>query len=142
MNKTSTNQKSEIKVTDSVIDKSDPISTKSIEEFENIDVTEFNINLAQKAIKMSPIDIMKMYYPHKAGQEGKEEITISKKILDNGNIEVTLIHDYQLDDAVKGEKYIMELNKQVDNWTVLVLKKNWKCYPTRGHTDWSIKLCN
>lgn len=124
------------------IEKSVSIPAASNETFENIDVTELNIEISQQKVIFTPREIIKMYYPYEAGDEGKEEIIISERILINGNTQVTLIHDYQLDDAVRGVKYVMELKKEKNNWIVLSLKSNWKCYANRGHVDWGIVLCD
>ncbi len=135
------NQIPDIEKGDSQIDKKASISSDSIEEFKIIDVSKLNAELSQKTTIISPKDIMKMYYPYVPGREGNQEIIISDKTLSSGNVEVTLIHDNMLDDSMKGAKYIMELKKLDDNWTVLSLKKNWKCWADRGHTNWGIKLC-
>lgn len=90
----SNNQISDIEKVDSLIEKTVPISSDLIEEFKNIDISKLNAELFQKTVIMSPKDIMKMYYPYEVGQEGKEEIIIVDKILSNGNVKVTLIHDY------------------------------------------------
>ena len=85
---------------------------------------------------------MQLYYPFEVeNREGNEEININEKTLENGNTLVTLIHDNQMDDSVKGEKFIMELAKSEGQWNVLSIKKNWKCYEGRGHTDWGTAFC-
>lgn len=124
------------------IEKSFSTTAASNEAYESIDVSEINIKISQNKAISTPKEIIKIYYPFEAGQEGKEEIIISERILSNGNNQVTLIHDYQLDDAVRGVKYVMELKKEKNNWIVLSLKKNWKCYANRGHVDWGIVLCD
>ncbi|GEM_PF-2140582 len=110
------------------------------EEFEEINVSDFNIKLSQNTAELSPEDIMKLYYPLKVEtDEGNEKIIISKRTLNNGNIEVKLIHDNLLDDSVKGIKIIMELSKSNNRWFVVSLKNNWKCW--RGHSNWGIEDC-
>ena len=92
---------------------------------------------------LSALEIMRLYYPISVESgEGNEIIQTTETTLENGNIVVTLIHDNLLDDSVKGVKYLLELKKVTDKWTVISLKKNWKCWNDRGHTDWGIEFCN
>jgi len=117
-------------------------SATSTEAFIEIAVKEFNQDLAQIEVVMSATDVMKLYYPLEVeSQEGNEKITIQDEVLENGHTLVTLIHDNFLDDSLKGEKYVMELQEEYGRWTVISLKKNWKCWAGRGHTDWGIELC-
>jgi len=112
------------------------------EKFEKINTDELDQMLAKESENLTAQEVMKLYYPKKVETgEGNELIEISENILDNGNTVVILIHDNLLDDSVKGEKYLMELIKTNDKWKVVSLKKNWKCWNDRGHTDWGIELC-
>jgi len=112
------------------------------ERFEILNTDELNRILAKESKNLTAQEIMKLYYPNKVETgEGNEKIEISENILDNGNTVVILIHDNLLDDSVKGEKHLMELKKTNNKWTVVSLKKNWKCWKGRGHTDWGIELC-
>jgi len=113
------------------------------EEFKEISSGDFNQLLTEKGGDLSAKEVMKLFYPNKIETgEGNEKIEILEKVSDNGNVVVTLTHDNLLDDSVRGEKYVMELTKSNNKWTVLSIKKNWKCWDGRGHTDWGIKLCN
>ncbi len=112
------------------------------EKFEMLKADELNEMLAKENENLTVKDVMKLYYPKKAEPgEGNEKIEISEHILDNGNTVVILIHDNLLDDSVKGEKHLMELKKTNDKWKVVSIKKNWKCWNDRGHTNWGIELC-
>jgi len=42
---------------------------------------------------------------------------------------------------MRGKKIVMELHKKGPKWIVYSLKKNWKCWPNRGHQDWGIEYC-
>lgn len=124
------------------IQKNEGSNSENKEDFENLEIQEFNTSLAKEKKELSAKDVMRLYYPIEVeNSEGKEEITIIEKTLDNGHILVTLIHDNQMDDSVKGEKLVMELSKINDTWKALSIKKNWKCYDGRGHTDWSTEFC-
>lgn len=112
------------------------------EEFVEIEIFGLNKILTKIEVNRSAKEIMELYYPYKvAANEGNEKISIQEEALKNGNLLVTLIHDNFLDDSVKGEKHLMELKKEKGEWTVISIKKNWKCWEGRGHTDWGIELC-
>ncbi|WP_408024668.1 hypothetical protein [Tenacibaculum sediminilitoris] len=113
------------------------------EKFKEISSDNLNQLLAEKEGDLSPKEVMMLFYPNKVEtSEGNEKIELLEKVSNNGNVVVTLIHDNLLDDSVRGEKYIMELTKNNNKWTVLSIKKNWKCWDGRGHTDWGIEFCN
>ena len=112
------------------------------EEFIRIDATELNFQLTQITTSMSAKEVMKLYYAQEVeSKEGNEKITIQEKTLETGNTLVTLIHDNFMDDSLKGEKHVMELQKENNKWRIVSLKKNWKCWEGRGHTDWGIENC-
>ncbi len=118
------------------------ITPAPTENFQALDFEDLNKKITELTESISPQSIMKMYYPNEVESgEGNESITMNETTLKNGNIEVVLIHDNLLDDSVKGEKYVMKLKKQDAKWTVVSLKKNWKCREGRGHTAWGINSC-
>jgi hypothetical protein len=113
------------------------------EEFKQLNSDDLNQLLTEKERNLSAKEVMRLFYPHKVEtSEGNEKIELTEKVSNNGKIVVTLIHDNLLDDSVRGEKYVMELRKSNNRWAVISIKKNWKCWDGRGHTDWGIKLCN
>lgn len=114
-----------------------------VELFERLDILGINQRISEAEEPLSPSQIMKMYYPtEEESSEGKESVDIKENVLEHEEMEVVLIHDYQMDDSVKGAKYIMVLKKQGEDWKVVSLKKNWKCYKGRGHTFWGIDTCS
>lgn len=122
----------------------DPNDTSpNSEKTKELDVAELNNKLAKENKNLSAKEVMKLYYPQKVETtEGNERITMSEKVINNGNAVVTLIHDNLLDDSVKGEKYQMVLKRTGDRWLVVSLKKNWKCWKSRGHINWGIDICH
>jgi len=107
------------------------------EQFQNLDVVALNKKIA--GLNLKPKQIMKIHYPIKVGNEGKESIKIDVLNLPSGKTEVTLIHDFIMDDAIKAEKHFLVLNKKNE---VITLQKNWQCWQDRGHQDFSIEKCN
>lgn len=115
---------------------------KISEAFVEIEALELNKVLTKIEKSKSAKEVMEIYHPYKVvANEGNEKITIQEETLENGNTLVTLIHDNLLDDSVKGEKHLMELQEEKGKWTVISIKKNWKCWEGRGHTDWGIEPC-
>jgi len=108
--------------------------------YEVIDVKSFNQKIAK--VNGTAKDIMKIYYPKEVeGEEGNQTININERNLENGEVEVELVHDNQLDDSQRGERYLMILKKENNRWKVLSLKKQWRCWAGRGHENWGIQLC-
>lgn len=55
---------------------------------------------------------------------------------------VTLTQTGLLDDSVAGMRYRVEFVAMGNSWEMIWAGKQQKCYPNRGHTDWSMELCN
>lgn len=55
---------------------------------------------------------------------------------------VTLTQTGLLDDSVAGIRYRAEFVAMGNNWEMIWAGKQQKCYPGRGHTDWSTELCS
>lgn len=112
------------------------------EKFIIVDTDDINQKLNKRIENLSAKEVMKLYYPINVnGKEGNEKIEVSEKNAENGNTLIILIHDNLLDDSLKGEKHIMELKMTNNKWTVISIKKNWKCQSNRGHTQWGIEMC-
>jgi hypothetical protein len=106
------------------------------------DPDDLNHNISAHGGGITPEEIMEMYCPHEVNPGGKEEITMTKQDLDDGNIKVTLIDDNMEDDSRKTSKIEITMEPIGVAWKVLKIEKQWKCYEARGHTDWGIQSCN
>ena len=112
------------------------------ETFTTVNPEEINQQLERNNDDLSAQDVMRLFYPNEVETgEGNETIEISEEKLQNGNTSVTLIHDNLLDDSQRGVKLIMELKREKSQWTVISIKKNWKCWSGRGNTDWGTDPC-
>jgi len=69
-------------------------------------------------------------------------LDIESKKLDNGLIEVILIHDGQEDDSQRATKIVMITELCGKKWIIHKIKSNRKCYEGRGHKGWGIEWCN
>ncbi len=57
-------------------------------------------------------------------------------------VEVIVIEEGYLDDSVRGARYKLVLEKDAHNiWDLLSAVKSWRCWPGRGHEDFSKKPC-
>ena len=113
------------------------------EQFQYLTMGFFNRHLGTLTDELSGEEVMRLFIPKEESEsnEGNEIETIHEKILENGNMLVTLIQDNLMDDSIKGEKYVMELEKFEGTWNAVYIKKNWKCREGRGHTDWGVEMC-
>jgi hypothetical protein len=57
-------------------------------------------------------------------------------------ITITLTHEGLEDDSVDGEKRIIEFEKINDLWTIKSIRLGFKCWKSRGHTNYSGDLCS
>ncbi len=109
--------------------------------FKTLDITDINNQLEEIKGYLSPLEIMKIHYPHEGGGEGGESVVTTEESLGDGHAAVTLRHNNIMDDSVKDQQIVMELKKQGNLWTVVSLKTNWRCRAGRGHEDWGAEPC-
>jgi len=120
-----------------------PGLTRNKEDFINIDPTALNLTLSNTTDVKSAEDIVKLYYNKTADSvEGNEEITIKSTKQDEKISVVTLIHDNIVDDSMRTMKVIMMIIHIENRWKIISLRQNWRCYPGRGDTNWTINSCN
>jgi hypothetical protein len=113
------------------------------ETFEALDIEATNKKLVAIKDSLNPKEIMALYYPlEPETNEGNQKIEVAEKTLDNGEIEVELIHSNLLDDSLLAEKYIMLLQNIKGKWAIISIKKSWKCRKDRGHSYWNAEKCN
>lgn len=111
------------------------------EDFKIIDPSQFNQSIANRTDINSAKQLVKVYYNY-PNKEGEPNLFISEEKLENGNIRVTLIHDAQEDDSQRATKIILTTRFTNNQWYVLDIKRNHKCWDGRGHTDWGTEWCN
>ncbi len=123
------------------------ISCCGKESFNILDTKEFNDKIANRTDIKTPDELIKLYYNYDDlemfyHQEGKQSVTIRVVSLRENRYEITLIHEGLLDDSQSGEKIVMTAKQTGASWTVTEIKKNWKCWAGRGHTNWGTELCH
>ncbi len=57
-------------------------------------------------------------------------------------VKVTLTQEKLSDDSVDGEKRIIDFEKVNDSWTIRQIRLGFKCWKSRGHTNYSGHLCS
>ncbi len=57
-------------------------------------------------------------------------------------VTVTLTQEGLSDDSVDGEKRIIEFEKVNDSWTIKQIRLGFKCWKSRGHTNYSGHPCS
>lgn len=105
-------------------------------------IMALNQIILQNEEDLSPKDIMRLYYSVRhLSEEGNEKIEIIEKAFGTEIFHITLIHDNLLDDSTRGKKYEMILKRSKEKWIIDTVKKSWRCWEGRGHTDWGITHC-
>jgi len=110
------------------------------EEFISIDPVDFNNKIKTRTDITTPEELITLFYNYPS-EEGRPNLSISVEDFGNNEYRVTLINDKMYDDSQSGEKVIMEASRKGKIWNVSKIRKNWKCYSERGHTNWGINPC-
>lgn len=72
--------------------------------------------------------------------ERKTIIDFESKTVDR--VTVTLTQEGLSDDSVDGEKRIIEFEKVNNSWTIKQIRLGFKCWKSRGHTNYSGQPCS
>ena len=115
--------------------------TSCSEKFEYVDSTKFNNSIASRSDIETAEELILFYYGY-SESEGTPNISVETKELKLGKIQVTLVHDDMKDDSMRAVKIVMIVKQTDQSWTVIEIKKNWKCWEGRGHTNWGTEYCN
>jgi hypothetical protein len=118
----------------------------SVRSYEDLDISKFQQLLSKSAEKNEiwtndPLQIslrfLRLF-------EGKiQQITRRHNSAESARrAEVTVIEEGYLDDAIRGARYEFILEKDVKHrWQLISAKKAWRCWPNRGHDDFSKQPC-
>ncbi|TCC90481.1 hypothetical protein EZ428_14505 [Pedobacter frigiditerrae] len=110
------------------------------ENYEDIDPSSFNQKISLRYDVKTPEELLKSYYID--SNEVSLQITVSKKIIEKNNYQITLINERVDDDAVRKEKIMMFAKFDGTHWKVNEIRRNWKCEGGRGgSTEWGINEC-
>jgi hypothetical protein len=53
----------------------------------------------------------------------------------------TLLRDSLEDDSVRAERWLLDLSRDGDVWTIVAARWEQRCHENRGHQDFSPELC-
>jgi hypothetical protein len=112
--------------------------------FKNIDEKEtehMNAVIAANGLK-SGEEIIAYYMPKQTETEGNYTYDISKQEISVSETEITAVADGLMDDSMKGRKVVMLLKNENGLLKIVSIKEAYKCYPGRGHENWSPVSCN
>ena len=56
--------------------------------------------------------------------------------------ELTITEEGRMDDSVSGLMSVLKVEKKDSGFVVLEIKAAYKCWPNRGHQDWSAEFCS
>jgi len=111
------------------------------ESFEPVDPSLFNAEIRGRTDIASPEELIKLFYGSGPG-EGTRSFTVEAKETGAGVFEIMLVHEGLADDSVDSEKILMEARKENGKWTVLGIRRAWKCKPGRGRASWGTEACS
>ena len=112
----------------------------SKEEFNTLDPSSFNRIISKRIDLQTPEQLMVFYYDYPV-YESEPPFSIESKELENGHVEITLLHDNMADDSMMAIKIVMLVKQKGETWEVFEIKSNYKCREGRGHTDWGKEWC-
>lgn len=115
--------------------------TSCSEKFEYVDSTKFNNSIANQSDIETAEELIRLYYSLPES-EGPQNLSIETKELEFGKTQVTMVHDEMKDDSQRALKIVMTVKQTDRSWTVIEIRKNWKCWEGRGHTNWGTEYCN
>ncbi len=104
------------------------------------DISGFNNIIHLKTDIKTAKEVMIMYNDFLPG-ERDSKYSLEEESLTPGRFRVTLIRSKIRDDSKESEKLVMIVKFDGTKWKVLVVERNWRCYPGRGHTNWGIDPC-
>jgi hypothetical protein len=103
------------------------------------DITKNNPNLNQTIVEDPKATVLEAFGFSELQESQKQEIEVSCPQPDQ--VIVTLTKTGLLDDSVAGVRDRAEFTPHPQGWELIWLGRQQKCYPERGNTDWSTKLC-
>jgi hypothetical protein len=115
--------------------------TSCSESFKDINAENFNAKIINLTNIETPEALITLYYNYPQ-EEGIPKISISASQEKDSSYTITLINEGVHDDSMAGEKIVMKAKRNGNTWTVLQIKKNWKCNQGRGHSNWDTTFCN
>jgi hypothetical protein len=112
--------------------------------FINEDTKEYNqriINgyLNKEQWTVDPILIVRELFK---SDDFERKVTIALDGKSKDEVTITLTREELEDDSVNGEKRIIDFKRVDGSWTIKQMRIGFKCWKSRGHTNYSGDLCS
>lgn len=108
--------------------------------YEKLDVERFNQNISNRVDINSGGELAELFYNWSPHNE-TPKFEINTKEVKPGEFEITLIHLDVPEKNIKDIKLELKAKRQMQVWTVLEARKNWKCRSGGGKNNWSNDKC-
>jgi hypothetical protein len=114
------------------------------DSFINEDIKNYNDRISNGHLNkeqwtVDPILIVRELFK---SDDFERKIIIDFEGKSKDEIVITLTREGLEDDSVDGEKRIIEFEKENNLWTIRTIKLGFKCWKSRGHTNYSGDLCS
>lgn len=113
-------------------------------EYRDIDlakVERLNQQIEEKGITTLE-DIAQLYRPKDSYTEGNYSYEVMTQEKEK-TFEVSIKEEGLMDDSLYGILTLIELKKNTEKkWEAISIKEAYKCWPNRGHQEWSPEFCN
>lgn len=86
--------------------------------------------------------VASLYQPKDEFSEGDYSYQVTVRDLESNLFEVTIQEEGIMDDSIYGVISVLQIEKDKSILKVVQIKEAYKCWPNRGHQDWSPELCN
>jgi len=71
----------------------------------------------------------------------REYLRLEDGVLTVDDSRVTLLRDGLEDDSVRAERWVLDLERDGDRWTLAAARWEQRCHQGRGHQDFGNELC-
>jgi hypothetical protein len=118
--------------------------TDDTESFIAEDVTEFNHKISAatmlgEQLTTDPVWIVRELF---RSEDFERHLTIEVEAKSHTEVTIIFTREGLEDDSLAGEKRILELARINNTWTITHSRIGFKCWESRGHTNYSGEFCS
>jgi hypothetical protein len=108
--------------------------------FKTVDPKRFNEIIANRTDIKTAGDLMALYADSN-GIGATNIASVKTDDLGSNEYEITLIREKIDDDSQAAEKIVLIALLSGQTWKIIEIRKSWKCWDDRGHTNWGKDAC-
>jgi hypothetical protein len=113
---------------------------------EELDVTAFNRRIERAAEADSPWvrspAFVAIQYTGDSCECAKSSLEVQNEPERFDEAEVIVVHDGLMDDSIRGYRYRLAMKRDERGvWSLTSIRRAWRCWPGRGHEDYSTERC-